>query len=154
VRPAGRERRSADRVNRLPYLPAHLALLSSTAVRPAAAELARGTVISRSRPGERTAKRVPSLMGRGMPGRRRGDCLPGPSWLAASSALSESAAGHEHSCGRVTGPGVEGPRRRPPRHEGRRERIEWLEEYQRDLEERAAEVAEIRRLRERARPVA
>ena len=36
----------------------------------------------------------------------------------------------------------------------REERIEWLEEYQRDLEERAAEVAEIRRLRERARPVA
>jgi hypothetical protein len=35
----------------------------------------------------------------------------------------------------------------------REERIEWLEEYQRDLEERAAEVAdEIRRLRERARP--
>jgi hypothetical protein len=35
----------------------------------------------------------------------------------------------------------------------REERIEWLEEYQRDLEERAADVAdEIRRLRERARP--
>ena len=35
----------------------------------------------------------------------------------------------------------------------REERIEWLEEYQRDLEERAAGVAdEIRRLRERARP--
>jgi hypothetical protein len=36
----------------------------------------------------------------------------------------------------------------------REERLEWLEEYQRDLEERAADVAdEIRRLRERARPV-
>jgi len=35
----------------------------------------------------------------------------------------------------------------------REERIEWLEEYQRDLEERAADVAdEIRRLRERTRP--
>ena len=35
----------------------------------------------------------------------------------------------------------------------RQERIEWLEEYQRDLEERAADVAdEIRRLREKARP--
>ena len=35
----------------------------------------------------------------------------------------------------------------------REERIEWLEEYQRDLEERAADVAdEIRRLRERAWP--
>jgi hypothetical protein len=34
----------------------------------------------------------------------------------------------------------------------REERIEWLEEYQRDLEERVADVAdEIRRLRERAR---
>lgn len=36
---------------------------------------------------------------------------------------------------------------------GRRERIEWLEEYQRDLEQQAADVAdEIRRLREQSQP--
>ncbi len=36
---------------------------------------------------------------------------------------------------------------------GREERIEWLEEYQRDLEQRAADVAdEIRRLKDRPHP--
>jgi hypothetical protein len=37
---------------------------------------------------------------------------------------------------------------------GREDRIEWLEAYQRDLEQRVADVAdEIKRLKERPQPV-